>query len=385
MAETPSADEFVIVSDLHLSIDASAAPSDCGSRAAAIAAFAGSVLGDPERLPLRRLVLLGDSLDLPTHHPASGRGATERWSGAAADAVARIADAHRSAFEALVAFTAAGGRIDLLAGNHDVALQLPAVRDAFVERLGGPTGRVAWHPWMLHVPGVLWAEHGGQHHDLHAIPEWLAPPPTRATWGLPPGRSLEALSVAGRDRRSSRRLVAAVASVAADLSAAMVARPALADRRAAYRARSLPTVAAASGIPERVLERIDRLSEPDAWSIAARLLRRRLGRGDVGPASFLGPAARRLHAILMAEGLDVPVYAFGHTHAPAVLPLAGVNPGPWFANAGSWAGLRPEALRTRVGPGRYPFLRLGAPAGGRSPVSLAFWNGEREQVEDVPG
>lgn len=387
LSEPATGDEFIILSDLHLSAGPDRARAGPGSITSAVAAFAGQVLGDPGA-DRRRLVLLGDTLDLPTHHSGPRRAgrssALESWTSAAADAAGRIADAHRAAFDALAAFVAAGGRIELLAGNHDVALQLPAVRSALIERLGGATGRVAWHPWTLHVPGMLWAEHGGQHHDLHAIPEWLSPPPDRSSWGLPPGRALEALSVALHRRRSGRPVVAAGVAVAADLLAAAVARPALARRRIAHRSRELPSVAAASGIPERVLERVDRLSEADAWSIAARLVRQRLAGADPGPASFLGPAARRIDAILRAGGLGVAVYAFGHTHAPAILPLDGTDAGPWFANAGSWAGLRPTALRRRLGPDRLPFLRVGGPAGARPPVVLELWNAALGRVEDLP-
>jgi hypothetical protein len=386
LVETASA-EFVILSDLHLSGEGSPAPDGAraGAVAAAIAGFASSVLSAPANLSRPRLVLLGDTLDLPTHHAGSHPDAARRWATAAADAVARGADAHRAAFDALSALTGSGGHIDLLAGNHDVALQLPAVRAVLLERLGGATGRVAWHPWMLHEPGVLWAEHGNQHHDLHAIPDWLAPPPSRSTWGLPPGRAIEALTAELHHRRPSRRLLMAGAVLAVDMVTAIAARPGLVRRRSAYRTSMLPDVAAAVGVPARVLERIDRLTEADAWSIAARLVRRRIGRGDQGPASFLGPAARRLDAILASEGLAVPVYAFGHTHAPTVLPLGGAGAGPWYANAGSWAGLRPDAIRRRVGPGRLPFLRVRTPGAGQPPVTLVYWNADREQVEDPPG
>src|SRR5206468_8053031 len=131
-----------------------------------------------------------------------------------------------------------------LAGNRDVALHLAVVRTTLVDRLGGDGSAVGWHPWALHLPGLLWAEHGSQHHDLHAIPEWLSPPASRSTWGLPPGRAIEALSVvAARGRGPSRQLAAASVAVATDVLASAFARPALAGRRRAYRARELPSIA----------------------------------------------------------------------------------------------------------------------------------------------
>jgi len=44
-----------------------------------------------------------------------------------------------------------GGRLELLPGNHDVALQLPIVRTAFLDRLGDAAipDRARTHPWFL--------------------------------------------------------------------------------------------------------------------------------------------------------------------------------------------------------------------------------------------
>jgi predicted phosphodiesterase len=371
---TAPREEILIVSDLHL--DASVR-----DRGTALASFVRASAGAGPQ----RLVLLGDSLDLPTHVSRSRADAADRWSTAAADAVDRIADAQPEAFDALTTFVNRGGRLELLPGNHDVSLQVPVVRKALLDRLGDAGGAVGWHPWILHIPGLLWAEHGGQHHDLHAVPEWLSPGPTRSTWGLPPGRAIEALSRAARDRRPSRELVRAAAAVAADAIASAVARPALARSRRTYRARDVPACAAALELPVPLIVAIDRLSETDAWSIAARLIRRRLARGEESPASFLGPAARLIHAILAADGRDVPIYAFGHTHTPAVLPLGPSAPGAWFANAGSWAGLRPAALDRRIGPGRYPFLRISAGEDRDPTIELNLWNAVQEQVEPLPG
>jgi hypothetical protein len=328
--------------------------------------------------------MLGDSLDLPTHVGGSRAEAGRRWGTVAAGAVQRIADARPEVFDALATFVDEGGRLELLPGNHDVALQMPVVRSALLDRLGDARGAVGWHPWILYLPGLLWAEHGGQHHDLHAVPEWLSPGPTRSAWGLPPGRAIEALSLAARRSGSTRELVRAVAAVVADVIASAFARPALARSRRSYRVRELPACAAALELPKAGLVAVDRLSETDAWSIAARLLRRRLAGGDRSPATFLGPAARRVHAILAAEGRDVPIYAFGHTHTPAVLPLGPTAPAAWFANAGSWSGLRPAALDTRIGPDRYPFLRISVVADRDPAIELSLWNASRELVEPFP-
>ena len=368
-----SPEELLIVSDLHLGVSV-------GDRGIAL----GSFVHDMTDAGNRRLVLLGDSFDLPTHASGPRGNRAGRWTSAAADAVERIADAQPQAFEAIARFIERGGRLELLAGNHDVALQLPVVREALVNRLGGGGATVRWHPLALHLPGVLWAEHGSQHHDLHAVPEWLSPPPTRSTWGLPPGRAIEALSLAARDREGGRALVEAAAALAADGVASAAARPALARTRRAYRARELPACAAALGLPLASLFAIDRLSETDLWSIAARLMRRGLGRDPESPASFLGPAAERVHAILAAAGHDVRIYVFGHTHAPVVRPLGPAAPEALFANAGSWAGLRPAELDARIGLGRYPYLRISAADRSNPTIELKLWDATHERAETFP-
>ena len=380
-------EEIFIVSDLHLGDgEGEAADRIVGDRARHFASFVRWLAENVGPATPRRLVLLGDTLDLPTHASGSGVDGIRRWEGAAAAALERIADAHPAPFDALSAFAVSGARLELLAGNHDVALQLPPVRQVLLDRLGGDRGAVGWHPWSLHLRGLLWAEHGSQHHDLHAIPEWLSPPASRSTWGLPPGRAIEALSVAAaRGRGPSRQVAAASVAVATDVIASAFARPALARRRRAYRARELPSIAGGTDLPESVLAEIDRLSETDGWSIASRLLRRRLDAGDSSPASFIGPAARRIHAILEGADRSVRIYAFGHTHTPAVLPIGSSAPGVSYANAGAWAGIRPAAVSRQVGPDRYPFLRIGSSPPGQPTVELRLWNAAQERVDVFPG
>ena len=258
-ATTVTDEEIFIVSDLHLGDgEGEAADRIVGDRARHFASFVRWLAENVGPATPRRLVLLGDTLDLPTHASGSGVDGIRRWEGAAAAAVERIADAHPAPFDALTSFAVSG----------------------LLDRLGGDRGAVGWHAWSLHLRGLLWAEHGSQHHDLHAIPEWLSPPASRSTWGLPPGRAIEALSVAAaRGRGPSRQVAAASVAVATDVIASAFARPALARRRRAYRARELPSIAGGTDLPESVLAEIDRLSETDGWSIASRLLRRRLDAG----------------------------------------------------------------------------------------------------------
>ena len=64
-------------------------------------------------------------------------------------------------------------RLDVVVGNHDVDLVRPAAAQRLGELLGDRGEHLRLHPWALHVPGVLFAEHGHQHHAVHRLPTLL--------------------------------------------------------------------------------------------------------------------------------------------------------------------------------------------------------------------
>ena len=65
----------------------------------------------------------------------------------------------------------------MVAGNHDLDLVRPAVGQRLRWHLGvaASDDRVRIWPWLYVVPGVLYAEHGNQHHDLNRFPRILDP------------------------------------------------------------------------------------------------------------------------------------------------------------------------------------------------------------------
>jgi hypothetical protein len=177
-------------------------------------------------------------------------------------------------------------------------------------------------------------------------------------------------------------------TLARDLLRFVGAPRALVSARASYRAETLAATAAAIGLAADVLGAIDARGDASLATIARRLPGRRLDsiRGRPrDPAGYLGPAARAIHALLASRVLDVPLYAFGHTHTPLIEPLAGTMSPPWFVNAGAWAGLRPPAMAHRVGPGRRPFVRVRLPEPGATPsVELRLWNAAATREEPFP-
>ena len=246
--------------------------------------------------------------------------------GGARDALERLLDVHADVVDGLAPFLVTGGRLALVPGNHDAALAAPSVRLPRLERLGQPAaGAATIHPWILYRPGLLYAEHGQQHHDLSAIPTLLRPDARADAPGAPLGRRVEDLAAAREPEGGApARGIAdpavrrATARLAVDLARFVGAGRALARRRAAYRAEILPACAEEIGLPVEALEDLDRMSEASAWSIATRLGRQWLGRPRPGRrtpavpgsrAAYLGPAASRIHDLLAARGHAVPVYS----------------------------------------------------------------------------
>lgn len=126
-----------------------------------------------------RLVLLGDFLDfLQVRAGEDDDGLTS-----VADSLAKldvIAAGHAEAFAALGRLVAAGHALDVVVGNHDIELLWPEVQQRFrelVERnAGGATGpSITFHPWILYLPGMLYAEHGQQYDSVNSFATLMRP------------------------------------------------------------------------------------------------------------------------------------------------------------------------------------------------------------------
>jgi UDP-2,3-diacylglucosamine pyrophosphatase LpxH len=135
---------LAIVSDLHMATpDAPGGDPFADDRA-----FAELLVALATRRIRTRLLLLGDTFDLVL----AGRGGLDA-----------VAAAHRAVFDALAGFAAAGHEIEVVPGNRDVDLLRPPARERLRSLLAAP---VLFHPWVVHVPGVLYAEHGRQPHAI---------------------------------------------------------------------------------------------------------------------------------------------------------------------------------------------------------------------------
>jgi hypothetical protein len=396
---------ITIVSDLHLSRHCDHHHADHELHDAGFARFLDHVRRRAaERGSTWRLVILGDLVDLPDASASTAEAIAE---------LTRVAASHPRFFAAVGEFLAAGLQVDVVAGNHDIGLLRTGVRERLAELMlagGGNAGRrggAAFHPWMFHVPGVLYAEHGSQYHDIAAVPALLGLDGTEdyQPSGRPLVAELERYRSGLRERRARTGGVAALVGVAQESlrfagiltrQALALSGPKLAHQRGRYHALALRQYAVRVGITHDALVGIDELTAASAWSIGARLVRtwvigpsaraaRRLlsGRGRrCGPlwqpadqAAYLRRAWPAIHHVLGGAGQAVPFYVFGHTHLAEELPLA--DDTARYLNTGTW---RASTGRSAPAPGTFVEI-TGEPGPIGSVATLRRWNDELGRPE----
>jgi UDP-2,3-diacylglucosamine pyrophosphatase LpxH len=186
---TDSGCNVVVVSDVHLGEDLLPGASGRTSRDVALAEAA---LADFARHLTRsrmdgrpwRLVVNGDMIDLMVVPDARGHYPFARTAAVAKERIDQVVSHHRAVFAALARFVAAGNRLDVLAGNHDLELVWPEVAAHLGERIAAlaPAGaksiaeRIAVRPWFVYEPGLAWIEHGQQYdatcsQEMHLSPD----------------------------------------------------------------------------------------------------------------------------------------------------------------------------------------------------------------------
>lgn len=180
-----SADDFIIVSDLHLS-----AGYDPGTRVydrnedffydETFARFVDHHLARATARNRRlRLVILGDFIDfLQVETSRQDLGVSS--SATSVVKLERVAAGHPAVFAALGRVIGAGQQIDLVVGNHDIEFAWPDVqrrlRDIVARfTTGNVESGIVIHPWFLFVPGVHYAEHGHQYEAANSFFAPLAP------------------------------------------------------------------------------------------------------------------------------------------------------------------------------------------------------------------
>jgi hypothetical protein len=349
---------LVMVSDLHLGGGAPAGGwgpgfSDEFGDDEAFSDFLGWLGGRPQC----RLVFLGDVFDF-MRVPVTGArtGLFARNDTDAVGQLDQITAAHPAVVKALSAALAGGLRVDFVSGNHDAELIRSAVRIRLSALLGGEP---RFHAWILYLPGLLYAEHGHHHHDINTFARPLYPYAEQdGRLERPPAALLGDL----------QRIPAKPSRLWRDAITGLRGCPA--RNRAEYLSRLVPEHAAGIGLPASVVAELHHMASSSPGAVGRRLVSTRLGRRD--RSGYLPTAAAAVHALLARNRLDVPFYAFGHTHAAMRLRL-GRN--AWYLNSGTWSAApwgSPRARRTwiEITPGaQTPTARLYRWTGSAEPLS----------------
>lgn len=380
------ADERVVfVSDLHLSTSGFGEPTGRPSPAGATDAFTALV----ERVrsatgPGRpRLVLLGDTLELLDPHFARVGARIPT----AESRLRAVAEANPVVFDALRDAIDSGVRVEVVAGNHDAELAFPSVQRSFTEILlsRDATQSIAFHPWIYYVPGVVYAEHGNQYHDLNAFGSPLAPSliddPERLDH--PVGAFIDAslrearVARTGRSSREPAERIAAAATVTRGLARYVGSVAASRNARARERATrgvKLDRYADEIGLSRASVREIDALSRRGAMAIGLRAavyvagrVRRSVGfgaRARVGHEvtgyrpEYLYAAAAAIHDILRRRREEVPLYVFGHSHVAERVPLPAAIGNPELLGTGTWTAQGPAAADLPARTGRFPWVEI---------------------------
>ncbi|MGH8963835.1 MAG: hypothetical protein ACRDXB_00665, partial [Actinomycetes bacterium] len=308
------------VSDLHL--DGRAADvRDVGTR---FPGFVRNVVIGYD-CPFRHLVLLGDIVEV------DGYGNGQAGESTALAQLDQVAARFEEVFASLRACADAGVVVHMVCGNHDGALARPVVWARFRELvLGQSAGQVdgqglRLHPWFLHVPGLIYAEHGHQHHDLNRIP--LVPSADQRRTGV-------AERLAGEAEYSA---LVALAAAEGDL----------------------PVDVALA------LHNVSRFTPVSAGArTARRVVRRRLGATD--PDAYMVSAADRIDRIFHDSGRRAFCYVFGHTHREALTAIPRSR--SYYANSGTWSTYVAEPPDPNLQ--RFPYLVVSS-EGGHNRIRLA--------------
>jgi UDP-2,3-diacylglucosamine pyrophosphatase LpxH len=116
--------------------------------------------------------------------------------------ILRVLERHPGVFRSLAGFVAAGNRVRIVLGNHDVEFHWPVVQDAL--KLGvaklAPEGAaeavaegITFHPWFYFRENLVWIEHGHQYDEYCSFDYVLNP--------VAPDKEEIALSVGGAGYR----------------------------------------------------------------------------------------------------------------------------------------------------------------------------------------
>lgn len=324
---------------------------------------------------------------------------------------------HPVFFEALGHLAATGFQIDLVPGNHDIDLMRPAIQSHFIDllckvgRQANIASNVHFFSWIYKIPGLLYAEHGNQYHDLNSFPTLLSPyhHSYPDALELPLGSYFDTyihhmlVKVGTSDQgiqspirylarkffKHPANLIRAFPDIIwfarrAFTVVAYRASPGCASRRKAYQTEMLTDYAAELDMAVKTVMSLDRLSAAPNTRMLVRLIRGVLWpSGQSSQVGYLFQAAKSIGKILQSDGVPVPFYVFGHSHQATKLPLpTSDGSAAWFLNSGTWSKAPfSSAVRTR---NTFPFIQIVKEQNAQGPTArLLQWNESFKLVEPL--
>jgi UDP-2,3-diacylglucosamine pyrophosphatase LpxH len=357
----------VLLSDLHMG---AGGPGEQFRADAALTAQLEIFAADPA---VSDLVLLGDTFDLSGHMSSAARSG----------AVSRLRDvlkAHPDVVASLRSVVRHGVRLHVVHGNHDVELAGVHVQTALRTALTTEDADVVrFLPWLYYVPGLLFAEHGNQHHDLNAFDTVLQPLSDGGRVVPEPfGSQLSRL----RDRHGGAAVLPR-AAWAAVLEAVRLYGPTRSARRTAYRRELLPGYAAEVGLAEECVLRLDQLGHHQPAAILARLVRQTLNRKDPG---YLVVAAQAARDALAHAAPPFLVMGHGHAADARLLRSDRADHPAVYLNTGTWSSRGPRPRDTTLPPVTTTWVEIEpsrGPAAARARVLHLAGDGARTVLAEA--
>lgn len=409
---------LIVLSDLHVSAvrrrpEGSCVVHDGFHYDAAFSSFVDDLIARAAGTDAKcELLLLGDVFDfLHTKVPLTTADLLTTTEAASLQKLEAMIGAHPALFAALKRLSMAGFQLSIVPGNHDIDLVRPAVQEVFGQAVqSGSNGNVHFYPWIYYIPGVLYAEHGHQYHDISAHTTLLRPFRGGDSWELelPPSAYFDIylFDLVERLRRPGDQIVAPlrylllhfvkqplhllgalpqIAKFVYTALGALLYRNSHQFRaaRRRYRDEIISRYASSTGLQYSTCLALDELAELSNRRFAARLLHQAVFRKKRGPASaYLHSKALAISNVLSSHDKTVPFYLFGHSHHAGKVPLEG-QPDRFFLNSGSWSSpTYPGSSGDRT---LFPFVEIAWGNDQLPSAVLMQWDEARHTTVQVEG
>jgi UDP-2,3-diacylglucosamine pyrophosphatase LpxH len=158
------AEQVFVISDLHLGGEPGFQMcSPAGQKL--LAGFTRWVTSQQQPGRDAHIVIAGDGVDFLAENPSSAFTGDE---GEAARKLGAIFEHTREVWDALRAHVAAGAKLTVMLGNHDIELSLPRVRRMFGERLGVGRVEILYDDEAVRIGGLV-IEHGNRYDDWNWV------------------------------------------------------------------------------------------------------------------------------------------------------------------------------------------------------------------------